>query len=65
MFTSLCDFCSSCIVYQFNMFKTDACSVGKSASPSLQSFPPSISKSNPFQHQANLIPDLELLCTKR
>lgn len=26
-FTSLCEICSSCIVYQFNMFTTDAISV--------------------------------------
>lgn len=36
MFTSLCEFHSSCIVYQFSMFKTGASSVDKSASPSLQ-----------------------------
>lgn len=32
MFTSLCEPCSSCTVYQFNMFKTDASSVTNSAS---------------------------------
>lgn len=42
MFTSLCEFHGSCIVYQFNMSKTAASSSGKSAvlffSPLLQLF---------------------------
>ena len=53
MFTSLCEFHSSCIVYQFSMFKTGASSVDKSASPSLQYSTPAVPKSHPFQHQAN------------
>lgn len=32
MLTSLCEFHSSCIVYQFSMFRTDASSVDKTAS---------------------------------
>lgn len=46
MFTSLREFCSSCIVYQYNMFKTDASSVNNSASLFLQSFTSAIPKNN-------------------
>lgn len=65
MFTSLSEFHSSCIIYQFSMFKVDASSMGKSASPSLQYSIPVIPKSHPFQHQSNLAPDSESLCIKR
>ena len=65
MFTSLCEFHGSCVDNKFSMFKVDASSVGKSASPSLQYSIPVIPKSHPFQHQSNLAPDSESLGTKR
>lgn len=58
MFTSPCKFHSSCIVYQFTMFKTGASSVDKSASPSPQYSTPAIPKSHSFRHQANVAPIL-------
>lgn len=58
MFTSLCEFCSSCIVYQFNMFKTDASSVNNSASLFPQPFTSAIPKNNHSNPNAALPPTL-------
>lgn len=59
-FTSLCEICSSCIVYQFNMFTTDAISVWqlsclKSPFPT-RYVPPQPSHLLSNMHHCNLIP---------
>lgn len=59
-FTSLCEICSSCIVYQFNMFTTDAISVWqlsclKSPFPT-RYVPPQPSHLLSNMHHCNVIP---------
>lgn len=58
-FTSLCEICSSCIVYQFNMFTTDAISVSQLScfkSPFPTRYVPPQSSQSSFQY-ASLQPD--------